>query len=98
MISVKVHRFSFETLIAACDEDLLGKKFSEGKLNLEISREFYESIIVDDVEFLRQLNFATIANLVGENVIKKVIDAGIIDESSIIKIDGIPHAQIAVHG
>lgn len=97
MISMKIHRANYETLVAACDSNLLGKKFTEGKLKLEISKEFYESIIVDDEAFLNQLNFATIANLVGENVISKAIEAGIVDESCVIKIDGIPHAQIAIH-
>ena len=96
MISMKIHRSSFEVLVAGCDPELVGKKFSDGKLNLNISKDFYEDVIVEDDDFLKQLNFATIANLVGENVIKKAIEAGIVDEDCVITICDVPHAQVAV--
>jgi hypothetical protein len=33
-------------------------------------------------------------NIVGKNSIKLAITAGILEEDSIIKIDGVPHAQV----
>ncbi|MCK4902596.1 MAG: DUF424 family protein, partial [Thermoplasmatales archaeon] len=37
---------------------------------------------------------ATIANLVGEKTIKCAIELGLVDPDCIIKIKGIPHAQM----
>lgn len=96
MISMKVYRTNNDVLVAACDSNLIGKKFYEGKLKLEISKEFYENIVVGEEAFLQQLSFATIANLVGEHVISKAIEAGVVNKDCVIKIDGIPHAQVAV--
>ena len=96
MISMKIHSSSFEVLVAGCDPELVGKKFTDGKLNLNISKEFYEDVIVEDEDFFKQLKLATIANLVGENVINKAIEAGIVDKDCVIKIGDVPHAQVAV--
>jgi hypothetical protein len=40
------------------------------------------------------LENATIANLVGEIAVKCAIELGLIDPECVIKIKGIPHAQM----
>ena len=37
----KIHNSRGRTVVAVCDEDLLGKTFEEGKLFLKVSKEFY---------------------------------------------------------
>ncbi|UCH90222.1 MAG: DUF424 family protein [Thermoplasmata archaeon] len=93
-IAMKIYKHANEVLLAACDEDLLGKTFRDGKLNLEVSRDFYDDTRVDKVLFLRSLQLSTISNLVGETTINTAIDAGFVDKECIIWIDGIPHAQV----
>jgi len=81
-------------LIGACDEKLLGKKFSEGKFILDVCKEFYEGEKITKKIFARYLELATIANLVGKETIQCAIDMGLVDPSCILKISGIPHAQM----
>ena len=95
MIWTKVFTTQGEVLLAACDENLLGKTFEEGELNLFVSELFYGGEKVSREIFIEQLKIATIVNLVGREVIKIASTLEMIDQSTVIEIDGVPHAQIA---
>ena len=94
MISIKVYKKGKDLLIGACDETLIGKTFEEGKFHLEVKKEFYDGERVAKEVFKRILNSATIANLVGEATIKAATEIGLVDPGCVIKIKGIPHAQM----
>jgi len=94
MISIKVYKQGNDTLLAACDEKLIGKKFEEGKYYLDVSEAFYKGDKISKDSLKKILRDATIANLVGEETIKCAIELGLVDPSCIIKIKGIPHAQM----
>ncbi|RLI96174.1 MAG: DUF424 domain-containing protein [Candidatus Altiarchaeales archaeon] len=90
----KIYKEEGKILIAACDEDIIGKKFSEGELLLHVREDFYkgERMDLDKLEDL--LGNANIANLTGNKVVERAIDAGFVDEKNVIIIQGIKHAQI----
>jgi len=94
MISIKIYKQGKDLLVGACDEKLLGKRFKEGKFQIEIKKEFYGGKRVTREVLKSYLEGATIANLVGKETIKCAIEAGIIDPACVIKIKGIPHAQM----
>lgn len=85
-----------ETLLAAADTDVVGRDLREGVLHLKILKEFYGHVQVSEETFLSSMKICTIANLVGNRVVKIAIMEGFIDEENIIYIDGVPHAQFAV--
>lgn len=94
MISIKIYQRGNDLLLGACDEKLLGKKFEDGKFQIDVKREFYEGERITPDAFKKLLADATIANLVGKDTIKCAIEAGIVDPDCIIKIKGVPHAQM----
>jgi len=94
MISVKVFRQGDDLVIGACDEHLLGKKFCNGKLQIDVARHFYDGERVDIKTLKKFLMDATIANLVGKETVKCAIDLGLVHPDCILKIKGVPHAQI----
>jgi hypothetical protein len=94
MISIKIYKQGKDLLIGACDEELIGKKFEDGKFQLDVTREFYGGKKISTEVLKKYLHDATIANLVGKKTIKCAIDIGLVDPDCIIKIKGIPHAQI----
>ena len=94
MISVKKYKHGEETLITACDENLIGKKFTEGKFQIDVTKKFYDGMRVDKKTLIRFLKTATIANLVGEETIKYAIECGIIDPENVLRVKGVPHAQM----
>lgn len=94
MISVKVYHQGDDVVISACDEHLLGKKFRKGKLQIDVAKHFYDGERIDKKTFERFLLDATIANLVGKETVTCAINLGLVDPRCILKIKGIPHAQI----
>lgn len=92
---VKIHEF-YRKIIAVCDSELLGKRFEEGNMQIEVSEVFYggeEKEEREVIEILKDLykEDATF-NLVGEKSVNAAIKAGIISKEGVIKIQGIPHA------
>lgn len=96
MISIKTYCHGKEFLVAACDTNLLGKTFSEGDLCLNVSPEFYDGFRGTEDLLKKYLSRATIANLVGEKVVKCTLKQGLITKDNILHIQGIPHAQFLV--
>ncbi|MDH3366102.1 MAG: DUF424 family protein [Thermoplasmata archaeon] len=94
-ISIKVHKRGKELLVAACDGDLIGKTFRDGKMRLHVSKDFYDGEPVDEEILVNRLEMATVANLVGKMTVEIAIRNGFVDSECVIVIDGIPHAQMA---
>ncbi|MCK4443422.1 MAG: DUF424 family protein [Thermoplasmata archaeon] len=90
---MKVYRQSGEVVVAACDAELLGETFEEGEMILKVTS-FYDGFACSEEELVVNLRAATSANLVGKKVIKAAVKAGFIDEGCVIKIGGVPHAQL----
>ena len=91
---MKLYRQGNDLLIGACDEDLIGKKFEDGKLQLNVTREFYDGERITEEILKKYLEESTIANLVGEKTVNCAIKIGLIDPECIIRIKGVPHAQM----
>jgi hypothetical protein len=92
-IYLKVFREKKCVLVAACDSNLIGKTFREGRLKLEVTRDFYGGTLASLEETLRLLESADVANLVGSSIVDAAIKQGLIDPEAIISIAGVPHAQ-----
>jgi hypothetical protein len=90
----KLIKTKFETLVAICDEELVGKEIKiERNFKTFVSERFYKEKLIDDKEALKLMEEATIGNLLGERIIKLAIENNIISPESVILIGGIPHAQ-----
>lgn len=95
MITVKVYRQRRELLVAACDEAILGKTFRSKGVKIHVSEGFYKGETADEDMLCNRLEMATIANLVGEKTIEIAIRRGFVDPGCVIRIGGVPHAQMA---
>jgi hypothetical protein len=81
-------------LLAVCDSELLGKTLREGKIVFHIKDEFYNGRKATVEEALGMIDNSTIVNLVGKQCVEKAIAKGYVHPEAVIKIEGIPHAQI----
>ncbi|MCL4447468.1 MAG: DUF424 family protein [Candidatus Thermoplasmatota archaeon] len=93
MIWTRIFRTSTDTLLAAADEELLGKQLRDGKYRLNISENFYKDVLVENEAFKDLLSLCSVANLVGEKCIGIAIGSGYISKENVIYIQGVPHAQ-----
>ena len=92
---MKVHRRGPETLVAACDERLLGRTLREGELRLHVSS-FYDGERMTPEELLAALAAATIGNFVGKETVEAARRGGYVGEDGVLWIEGEPHAQMVV--
>ena len=92
---IKVHN-SYRTVVALCDKELIGKKFEEGILQLDVRENFYkgEEVTPQKVASLIEKHAREDAtfNIVGKRAVAAAIKVGIISEEGVAKIAGIPYA------
>ena len=80
--------------MATCDADLLGKVLREGKIVFEIREEFYKGLKMNVEEAIDLVEQSTIVNMVGHQIVRRAVEKGLIHPEAVLKISGIPHAQI----
>ncbi|MBU0614690.1 MAG: DUF424 family protein [Nanoarchaeota archaeon] len=93
---LKIHK-SDRTIVALCDSDILGKRFEQGNLQLDLTTDFYKGKEVTEQEAAKIVPSADILNLVGEKSVGLGIKLGLIEKNNVIRIKDIPHAQAALY-
>lgn len=91
-VYLKVHYHQDDVTIACCDEELLNQVFKEGNLRIEVSNQFFGGKLIDLEVAIEILKEASFINIVGENIIKKVIEYNLLPKNSIRYISGVPMA------
>lgn len=94
MICMKIHSGNGERILAACDEDVLGKTFRGDGMRITVNEGFYNGDLVKEEFFISHMKDATIMNLVGEKVIALAIKEGHVKESAVMDIGGVKHVQV----
>ncbi|MES2154761.1 MAG: DUF424 family protein [bacterium] len=98
LFAVKSYQQGVQRLVAACDEELLGTLHSEGKFRLDVTPKFYDGVRVDGDTLVSYLRGCTVANLVGNRTVDLAIGLGLVDPENVLRIAGVPHAQVLVMG
>jgi uncharacterized protein len=92
---VKIHD-AYRKIVAVCDSDIIGKTFTEGIRQIEVRTNFYkgeEKNNSEVIKIMKDLNQEDATfNLVGEKTVELALEAGVISEHGIIKIEGVPVA------
>ncbi len=95
MIFVKMHRQGPEVLVAACDDDIVGKTFGGKDLKITVSASFYQGDRGGEELLVSRLGMATVANLVGKRTLAIAVKHGFVDAENVLQIGEVPHAQMA---
>jgi len=94
---VKIHS-SYRRIVAICDNELLGKKFEEGKKAIEIKESFFKGDEKTEQEILKIIEESTgedaTFNIIGKNSVDVALKSGLIQPGGIIKIQGVPVALV----
>jgi hypothetical protein len=93
----KLHKtLEGQIIIALCDSELLGKKFTQDELQLDLTSDFYKGEKKTEQETLNLIKEAYIINAVGKTCIEFLLKNKLIEQQNIITIAGIPHAQCVI--
>ena len=91
---VKIHTGKDgKTLLAVCDSELLGKKFEEGRLQLDLTTSFYRGEKKNKKEVADLMRNADMVNLVGEEAIAVAASEELLSPENVKRIAGIPLFQ-----
>ena len=91
---VKKHLSNRKLILAVCDPHILGKKFEEKNLQLDLTSNFYKGDEMSEEELAQVIKKAYIINVVGNKSINFFIQRVIIKKENINTISNIPHTQI----
>jgi len=91
---VNMRKWGHCVLLATCDAELLGKILRDGKIVFEVREEFYKGSKVSLEEAIDLMRQSTVVNMVGKRIVEKAIEKGLIHPEAVLKISGVPHAQI----
>jgi len=93
-VYVNMWRWGRHVLLAICDAELLGKTLRDGDVVFKVQEEFYKGVKVSVDEAVELIKQSTIVNMVGDRIVKRAIERGFVHPEAVLKISGIPHAQI----
>ena len=96
MVLVKLHKREGTITAAVCDNELLGKRFEEGNLQLDLTGEFYKGDPQPDDAAGDIIRNADHVNLVGAKSVALGLHEGVVDEKHVRHVQGIPYAQAVV--
>lgn len=92
-IYLKIHYHSQGQVIAACDENILGRSFNNKNIKIDINTKFYGGELISINEGIDILEKSNNFNIAGVYLINAAIKRGIITENAVLKIEEIPIAM-----
>ncbi|HKT22685.1 MAG TPA: DUF424 family protein [Nitrososphaerales archaeon] len=91
---MRTAEFKGTILVNMCDEELVGRTVSEGKLKVHLSQEFYSGEVVDKGEALRLIRTCQIVNLAGERSVSLAVDNEVGAPEAVREIEEVPFLMI----
>lgn len=95
MFRFRLYRFENDVLLAATDEELIGRSLSRGEVEVHITEQFYGDEQADQGELRDLLDRCTVANLMGERCVALAAELGFVDAENVVELEDVPHAQVA---
>lgn len=90
---MKIFETKFDVVVTLCDEHLIEKVLDKKGIKLKVSKHFYGEQLVDEATALKNMEKATIGNLIGNDVVEFAAKNGFISRENVVVIDNVPHAQ-----
>ena len=84
-------------LVSVCDPDCLGETYDNGRATITVEESFYggpEAVEATREEVVAGLQRAQVANIVGTEAVGVAVDAGFVDEETVLEFEGTRHAQL----
>ena len=83
-------------LLIVTDCEIIGQKFEEGKLQIDLTQKFYQGEERSEEEVKQIVKGAQHLHLTGKNAVALGISLELIESDKIIYIKNIPHAEMVV--
>ncbi len=84
----------FGMLVVVTDADIIGKKFEEERLQLDLTKKFYQGEPKNKAEVKEIMMKARHLHLTGKGIVAIAVEMDLVDPKKILFIDSVPHAEI----
>ncbi len=81
-------------LLVITDEDIVGKKFEEGKRQLDLTAKFYLGETKTQEEVKKLIPQARHLHLTGKHIVAMTIELNLVEPKKILWVGGVPHAEV----
>ncbi len=84
-------------LVSVCDSDCLGETYENGRATIIVSESFYggeDAVEATPEEVIAGLQRAQVANIVGTEAVGVAVEAGLVDEETVLEFGETRHAQL----
>ncbi|MCS7116212.1 MAG: DUF424 family protein [Nitrososphaerota archaeon] len=85
----RIIRWDGVTLVNICDKELLGTTVKGKGIEMNISYEYFNGELVNAQQALDLVRSSNIANLVGERIVNKVLEANLASERAVKRIGSV---------
>jgi uncharacterized protein len=93
---LKIHGTGRKKILAICDSEILGRRFEEGKLQLDLASPFYKGEKASRESIEKEIFGSYIVNAAGERCIGLLLELKLAEEKDIKRIGGIPYTMIVL--
>lgn len=83
-------------LVVVTDKEILGKKFEEGKKQLDLGKKFYQGEEMEKEEVKKWFLQARHLHLTGTRTIALALGEDLISTQNILWVQGVPHVEIVM--
>lgn len=86
--------FQGTAMVNICDLELIGTQIEQDKFVINLTKEYFQQEIIEDLVAEKLLLDCSIANLVGQRIVGRAIQLKLAKEASIKRISGVPFLMI----
>ena len=83
-------------LLIITDKDIVGRKFEEGKMQLDLTKDFYQGSEKSKEEIKIMLEKAQHFHFTGKEAVALAVEEDLVDVKKIVWVQKVPHAQAVV--
>ncbi len=81
-------------LLIVTDKEILGKQFQQGRIQLDLTTEFYKGTDVGEQDMKERLKKARYLHLTGQKIIALAVKLKMVDPKKILYVQYVPHAEV----
>lgn len=91
---VSVKKSAHGLLVVVTDENLIGKKIEQGKLQLDLTTQFYKGEVKSKQEICLLCAHARHLHLTGKEAVALGVELDLVNPQRILYIQKVPHAEV----
>jgi uncharacterized protein len=93
---VRIHRSDDRIVMTIVDENIIGKVFTEGNRQLDLSSNFYKGERKTEEQIEEMIQDVYIIHVVGEESVSLLKRKNLLGDNGVIRISNVPHAEIVL--